>query len=268
MGCAIIVAGAVISLVALIDRQFVLFQAWDIAITFAAALLISVIPFGMAVILARLEKLEQLQKDDYDLLERKYNALQKATKSLHSEISENAKVNRMLYEGTSMAKPDERSIERPVETTSEIGTIDEFFEAVRGEQKSASGPSFDFMSAGSPPAIQPYVPASQPIPLPPPSKTYNGMAINKIVRVGLLSAGIGFLLFSAYYFFQVVFNDLWGDTAFRTAQLVMFFGGVIFLTLGRILKNQEKIIHLSMKRRNGNGKDAGLIEKKHIHKEE
>ena len=82
LGSAIIISGAAISVFMLISRQFVLFQAWDIALVFVLSLLASIIPFSMAVIFTRLEKVERLQKDDYNLLENKISALQKTTKKI------------------------------------------------------------------------------------------------------------------------------------------------------------------------------------------
>jgi hypothetical protein len=66
----------------------------------------------------------------------------------------------------------------------------------------------------------------------------------KIARTALYFAGVASILLSIYYFFQIIWGDLWFDTPFRTVQAIMFFGGVILIVLGKILKNQERIIRL------------------------
>ena len=243
MGSAIIISGAVVSLVMLVSRQFVLFQAWDIAFVFVLSLLVSVIPFSIAAILARLEKVERLQKDDYNLLENKISALQKTTKNIKEELSDDAKAHKMLLEGTATAKSD---------GTVPAGTIDEFFQAVRGEPSPPAPPTPSAILPYTPPVAQTQ-PVSPAVPAPPAPVTYKGMLLSKIIRIALLCLGIICLALSGFYLFQLIFHGLWYDTNIRIPQLIQFFGGVVFMVLSRILKNQEKIIRLSLKRRKENG---------------
>ena len=233
LGCIIIISGAVISAFMLISRQIVIYYAWEPAIVFAASLLISAIPFGMAVILARLEKAEHLQREGYNLLERKVAALAKTIKILREELSEDAKVHRLLYEGTSMAKD-----------TAAAMLPEELFDTLQKEHETPS-------------QITPFVPLHGVEPLS--KQTYKGMTINKIVRIILFYTGIICLLLSAFYLFQLIFQERWEDTNVRIPQLIQFFGGMIFIALGRILKNQEKIICLSLKRKNDIGNDERKV---------
>ena len=227
MGCAVIIAGAVISVHMLIDRQFVLFQAWDIVFIFGMSLIVSVIPFAMAAILSRVEKVERLQKDDYNLLERKTAGMEKAVKNLYQKLSEGSHI-----------LPRE---EIPAAKSSNMGTIDEFFKAVRSKDGDVSASAID---------IHPYAPPPTPVPYKelPPMPAYKSMRLNKVVRVALFSIGIVCLALSAYYLFQLIFHGRWDEANVRIPQLIQFFGGVTFLTLSRILKNQEKIIRLSIKK--------------------
>lgn len=240
MGSAVIISGAAISAFMLIDRQFVLFRAWDIALVFAASLLISVIPFAMAVILTQQEKLERIQKDDYNLLERKMNMLEKLIKNLEQKLTEEPKAHMATLEET------------PITEGGEVNSIN--------ESDIAPNPA---SLLSPPPPIRPYIPSQ--------AQTYGkeslsalaykGMKLNKIVRIALFSVGIVCLLLSAYYLFQLIFQLRWDDTNIRVPQLIQFFGGVIFITLSKILKNQEKIIRLSLKRRTDID-NAGLIDNK------
>jgi len=237
MGCAVIIAGAAISMYLLMDRQFALFDSWDIALIFGSSLLISVIPFALAVILTRLDKVERAQRDDYSMLDHKINQLEKTptpqehlTSVFHDEPPKDLRGHVPLFEPT------------PASTarTDGFSSAEEFFEAVRSEH------GLDPLPA---PPAPPQITEPSKIESPPVT-TYKGMQLNKIIRTALLSAGIVCLLTSGYYFFQVVSQSLWDDTVFRIAQLILFFGGVSFMALSRILMNQEKIIRLSLKRRN------------------
>jgi hypothetical protein len=231
MGCAVIIAGAAISAHMLIDRQFVLFQAWDIALIFGISLLISAIPFGMAAILVRVEKFERLQKEDYNLLERKMRGMEKAVKNLHQILPEGQKVHILPRKETPAAK------------SSNMGTIDEFFEAVRSEHGAPPAPTNHIKPYAPPPTSVPYKGSS-------PVSTYKGMRLNKAVRIALFFAGIICLLLSAYYLFLLIYHGRWDEVNVRLPQLIQLFGGIIFMVLSKILKNQERIILQSLKRRN------------------
>ena len=248
MGSAVIVSGAVISAFMLIDRQFVLFQAWDIALVFAASLLISVIPFGLAVVLTRVEKVERVQKEDYNLLERKITNVEKAAKTFYEEAAKAPEAHTILLEEG----------EPPIEGGSLIAT-EQLLTTMRKHYGLDSPP----------PPIQPFhaaVAAATPEHKPEsaPKSGYKGATLNKVIRTALFSLGIICLALSAYYLFLLVFQGQWHNVNVRIPQLIQFFGGIVFMALSRILKNQEKIIRLSLKRRNDiDNANAGLVDKKH-----
>jgi hypothetical protein len=151
----------------------------------------------MAVILARLEKVELVQKEDYNLLERKVSELEKAAEKIHEELSEDAKVHRILYEGTSMAKDaDIFPAEKPLGVSA---------------AKNAATPR-------------------------------KVMRANNVVCIVLLCAGIICLGLSAFYLFQLIFQERWHDANVRIPQLIQFFGGVTFIILSKVIRNQEAII--------------------------
>ena len=82
-----------------------------------------------------------------------------------------------------------------------------------------------------------------------------------LFRSLLFIAGLICLALSAYYLYQLIILGLWHDTNIRIPQLIQFFGGIIFITLSRILKNQEYIITLLLERRN-EGQNAGFTDNK------
>ncbi|MCL2375758.1 MAG: hypothetical protein FWC76_00040 [Defluviitaleaceae bacterium] len=81
-----------------------------------------------------------------------------------------------------------------------------------------------------------------------------------LFRILLLIAGLICLALSMYYLYQLTFLGLWHDTNIRIPRLIQFFGGVTFIVLGRILKNQEDIIRLLYERRN-DSENAGFTDK-------
>ena len=210
-GSVIIVAGAVISVLMLIGRQFVLYQAWDIALVFVVSLLISVFPFSMAVVFTRLEKVERMQSEDYDLLSRKIAALRKLVKNGDSEAQGEPNARKMLLEGT--AKAADAAV-MPVISIGEPGEVPK-------SELEDTAPIPVKTSAAKPNA---------------------GMVGNRIIRIMLVSAGAAMMGLSIYYFVQIILGNLWFDTTFRTVQILLFIGGAGFMVLAKILKNQEEIL--------------------------
>ena len=75
--------------------------------------------------------------------------------------------------------------------------------------------------------------------------------MNRIFKVALVAAGIACLIMGVYFFIQVIWNNSWNDTTFRAVNILVTFMGITFIALSQVIKNQEKIIRLLERRKDG-----------------
>jgi len=72
---------------------------------------------------------------------------------------------------------------------------------------------------------------------------------SRIARIVLFVSGIICLGLSVYYLFLLIFHGRWDDLNVRIPQLIQFFGGILFMVLSKVLRNQERLICLANERK-------------------
>ena len=66
--------------------------------------------------------------------------------------------------------------------------------------------------------------------------------MSKIISWILFVAGLILVSMSVYYIVQIVRFNLWEDVIFRIVSVMAFIGGGIFIGIGQVLRNQEKLM--------------------------
>ncbi|MCL2573165.1 MAG: hypothetical protein FWE34_01280 [Defluviitaleaceae bacterium] len=70
------------------------------------------------------------------------------------------------------------------------------------------------------------------------------LARNSLFALILSIVGFVFIAFCLYFTVLVITNSAWSDTPFRIVQILLLIGGIILITLARVVRNQGEIIRL------------------------